>query len=95
MTRTEILDTANTLTTKDRAATHGDAESNFEAIAQMWQALEAARNGRPLQALDVGLYMAALKLVRASGNPGHIDSFIDAAAYPAISGEIATAGGDA
>lgn len=88
-TRSEILKEAERLITTDRAKTHGPAESNFAAIAQTWSALEQARGDRPLQALDVGLYMAALKLVRASGNPAHIDSVTDAIGYCSISGEIA------
>ena len=94
VSRAEILDEAKEYVTVDRAATHGNAESNFDAIAQTWNALEQARGDRPLQALDVGLYMAALKLVRASGNPAHLDSVTDAIGYCAISGEIATGGGE-
>ena len=33
-TRSEILDTAKEYITKDRAATHGDMENNFETIEE-------------------------------------------------------------
>jgi len=36
MLRTEILETANQYITKDRAATHGDAEDSFAQIAAVW-----------------------------------------------------------
>ena len=88
-TSSEILDDAERAITVDRDATHGEAERNFAAISDIWDALDAARCDRPRSALDVGLYMAALKLVRASGNPSHIDSMIDAAGYVALSGELA------
>ncbi len=38
MNRADILDTAKDYVTKDRAATHGDAERNFGLIAAYWSA---------------------------------------------------------
>ena len=35
-TRSEILDTAKEYVTKDRAATHGDMESNLTTISELW-----------------------------------------------------------
>jgi hypothetical protein len=37
MKRAEILDTAKQYVTKDRDATHGDMEDNFDSIAELWQ----------------------------------------------------------
>jgi hypothetical protein len=37
----------------------------------------------------VALMMAWLKIVRASGNPGHEDSFVDLAGYAACGAELA------
>jgi hypothetical protein len=34
-TRTDILDTAKTYVTKDRAATHGDAENGFAVMGRV------------------------------------------------------------
>ncbi|WP_287882738.1 DUF6378 domain-containing protein [Paracoccus sp. (in: a-proteobacteria)] len=94
MIRTEILSTAGDYVTRDRAATHGRAEGGFAAIAQVWDALDAARGDRPRSVLDVALYMAGLKLVRAATNPAHADNWIDLAGYAACGGEIATGGAE-
>jgi hypothetical protein len=46
-TRSEILDTAREYVTQDRAATHGDAERNFNLIADYWSAhLDAEHHGK-------------------------------------------------
>ena len=38
MSRDMILDKAKQYVTKDRANTHGDAERNFDQIAELWSA---------------------------------------------------------
>ena len=38
MNRTEILDKANEYITRDRQATHGEAENSFADIAGLWSA---------------------------------------------------------
>jgi len=86
MKRSEILDTAKEYVTKDRAATHGDAESNFGLIAAYWSAHLDAHVGPA----DVAVMMTLFKLARMKSNPAHIDNAIDAAAYAALAGEIAT-----
>ena len=86
MKRDQILDTAKEYVTKDRAATHGDAASNFGLIALYWGAhLDVA-----ISATDVAVMMTLFKLARMKSNPAHIDNAIDAAAYAALAGEIAT-----
>lgn len=88
MKRTEILDTAREYVTKDRAATHGDAEDNFRRIAELWNAYlepEAA-----ISATDVAAMMALLKIARISSNDSNPDNWIDIAGYAACGGEIAT-----
>lgn len=86
--RTDILNTANAYITKDRADTHGDAESNFGLIAAYWSAhLDMA-----ISASDVAVMMALLKLARSNGNPTHLDNYIDACGYIALGGEISGAG---
>jgi hypothetical protein len=37
---------------------------------------------------DVAMMMTLFKIARIKGNPDHIDSYIDAAGYLAIAGEI-------
>lgn len=85
MTRAEILDTARTAVTRDRAATHGDLDVTFGLIARLW----SARLGLDLTGAQVALMMIDLKTARAWGNPGHADNWLDIAGYAACGGEIA------
>ena len=86
MNRAEILDTAKTYVTKDRAQTHGDAERNFSLIATYW----AAHLDCAVTATDVAVMMTLFKLARAKGNPGNSENWVDGAGYLACGGEIAT-----
>jgi hypothetical protein len=88
MNRAEILDTAKEYITKDRDATHGDAEANFGLIAAYW----SAHLGRNIKPHDVAVMMTLLKLARMKANPAHVDSATDAAGYAAIGGEIGSEG---
>lgn len=84
MKRQDILDTAKHIITLDRAATHGGAEDSFGTIAQMW----SAYLGGDITEHDVCAMMMLLKVARIKGNPKHLDSWLDAAGYAAIGGEI-------
>ena len=86
MNRSEILDTAKQYVNVDRAAQHGDAESNFNVIASYW----TAHLDLPITAADVAVMMTLMKLARIKSNPWHIDSWIDGCGYLACGGEIAT-----
>ena len=86
MNRAEILDTAKTYVTKDRAQTHGDAERNFSLIATYW----AAHLDCAVTATDVAVLMTLFKLARAKGNPGNPENWLDGCGYLACGGEIAT-----
>jgi hypothetical protein len=89
MDRSQILDTAKEYVTKDRADTHGDAESNFGLIALYWSVhLDAIVTSH-----DVAVMMTLLKLARAKANPGHADNWVDGCGYLACGGEIATGEG--
>jgi hypothetical protein len=89
MNRSEILDTAKEYVTKDRADTHGDAESNFGLISCYWSAhLDATVTPH-----DVAVMMTLFKLARMKSNPAHVDSAVDAAGYSALAGEIGTGEG--
>lgn len=90
MNRKEILETAISYVTKDRAATHGSAENNFASIAGVWGWWLSTRTSGPLTAYDVACMMALFKLARMAGNPTHIDSATDLCGYAALAGEIAT-----
>ena len=84
MDRSQILDTAKQYVTKDRADTHGDAESNFGLISCYW----SAHLNKNISPHDVAVMMTLMKLARAKANPKHIDNAIDAAGYSALAGEI-------
>lgn len=90
-TRADILDTAKEYVTKDRAATHGDAEDNFSLIAGHWTWWLGDRLLEPLTAYDVAQMMVGFKQARARGNPSNIENAIDAVGYSCIAGEIAGA----
>lgn len=85
MNRADILDTAKEIITKDRAATHGDAERNFGLIAAYW----SAHLNRNISPHDVAVMMTLLKLARAKSNPKHVDNWIDGCGYLALGGEAA------
>ncbi|NKX40971.1 hypothetical protein HGG71_05740 [Rhodobacteraceae bacterium R_SAG2] len=85
MNRSDILSTAAEYVTKDRAATHGDAEDTFAQIASLW----SAYLGEEIGSTDVAAMMILLKIARAWGNPGHADNWVDIAGYAACGGEIA------
>lgn len=83
--RADILDTAKEYVTKDRAATHGDAERNFGLIAAYW----SAHLNKNIKSHDVAVMMTLMKLARARSNPKHIDNWIDGCGYLALGGEAA------
>jgi hypothetical protein len=89
MNRSEILSAANICITKDRAATHGEAENNFAAIAGGWNWWLSIRQEGKLTAHDVAMMMSIFKTARAANNKNHIDNYIDNAGYQALAAEIA------
>lgn len=87
MNRVSILEHASDIITNDRAQTHGqDAEDSFGRIAAYW----SAHLDHPVSATDVCAMMTLLKLARISGNPKHLDSWVDACGYSAIGGELSS-----
>jgi hypothetical protein len=86
MNRSQILDTAKNYVTKDRAATHGEMENNFETIAKYW----SVHLDIPVTATDVAVMMTLLKVARIKSNEGHLDNWVDGAGYLACGGEIST-----
>ena len=89
MTRNEILALADKYITKDRAATHGDAEDSF---AQIWRLWSEYLDCEPdfITAKDVAILMVLFKVARFRKNPGHADNAIDMAGYAALAGEMGT-----
>ena len=85
MNRPDILDTAKTAVTKDRAAAYGGPEQNFTTVAALW----SVRLGVTIQPEQVAILLIDLKTVRAWGNPAHDDNWVDMAGYAACGGEVA------
>lgn len=86
MNRSDILDTAKQAVTVNRAATYGDAERNFGLVAAYW----SGHLDMQVDATDVAVMMALLKLARIKSNPAHDDNWVDGCGYLACGGEIAT-----
>ncbi|WP_019148807.1 DUF6378 domain-containing protein [Timonella senegalensis] len=85
ITRDELLVEAETLINGDRAETYGSAAENFARVAALWTVVL----GTPVTATQVGLCLLELKVARAITAPNHRDSYVDAAGYIALTGEIA------
>lgn len=85
MNRAQLLDKAKEIITKDRAATHGEAEDSFSDIARLW----TAYLDRPINSLDVAVLMSLFKIARIKTNSAHEDNWIDLVGYSALGGEIA------
>ena len=84
MKRCEVLDTAKSYVTKDRASDHGDMENNFGVIAKYWSIhLEVDVNST-----DVAVMMSLLKVARIKSNPNHMDNWIDGCGYLSCGGEL-------
>jgi|TARA_B110000908_G_scaffold157579_1_gene197846 hypothetical protein len=92
MNRDEILQTAETCITVDRASTHGDAEDSFQTIADAWSwwLLNRSISESPLEAKDVAIMMSLFKIARIAGNEYHVDNYVDLCGYAALAGELST-----
>ena len=86
MNRGDILDDAKRLINTDRARDYGHPRINHERIAALWSPIL----GIEVTPAQVALCMTQVKISRLVQSPDHLDSFIDAAAYISISGELAT-----
>ena len=87
MKRAEILDTAKQYVTKDRDATHGDMEDNFESIAALWEIY--FNHEWDFTSTDVAVMMTLLKIARLKSNKSNPDNWVDACGYMACGGELA------
>ena len=87
MKRAEILDTAKQYVTKDRDATHGDMENNFEAIAELWESY--FNHEWSFTSTDVAVMMTLLKIARLKSNKSNPDNWVDACGYMSCGGELA------
>ena len=85
MQRGEILKEAHRLTHGDRDKNYGTPYQNHLRIAKIWSVIL----GIEVTPSQVALCMAGVKIARLVETPDHLDSFVDGAAYLAISGELA------
>lgn len=74
-----------------RGKPYGGVEDNFGRIARLWHAHLANRYGAApdLDAIDVALMMALVKVARLANDPTHRDSWVDIAGYAACGGSLA------
>lgn len=87
MNRPEILDAAKKCVTGQREQDYGSPERSFDAIADLWNAYLGKKT---VDAVDVSMMLALLKIARIKTGVGTADSFVDLAGYAACGGEIAT-----
>jgi Domain of unknown function (DUF6378) len=84
----DMLAEASCLIHGDRQEQYGDIHESWERIGRLWSALLDLDYEIP--AHMVGVMLASMKLSRIAGSPEHTDSYIDALAYIAGAGELAT-----
>lgn len=89
--RKKILREAEGYVTKDRNSSYGEPEDNFQAIADIWNAQGYMHStDRPINATDVALMMAGMKLARLKHSVKHKDSWVDAIGYLACGWDTVT-----
>lgn len=84
----DFLAEASCLIHGDRQDQYGNISDSWERVGKLWAAL--LELDEPISADMVGIMLATIKLSRIAGNPEHTDSYIDALAYIAGAGELAT-----
>ena len=98
VTRKSILGDAEKCVCSDREKEYGTPEDSFSSIAALWNDYLSATgtmlydvNGNELEldAHDVGLMMALLKISRIATGHHKADNYTDLAGYAACAGEIA------
>lgn len=85
MNRSEVLETAKTIISKDRNSQYGEPEDNFKNISELW----TAYLGEYITSIDVACMMCLFKIARIKSNDEHEDSYVDVAGYIACAAEIA------
>lgn len=86
--RTEGLNQAIRLIDGDREGVYGDPLVSHERIGKLWSALL----GVEINAHQVAMMMAAMKLSRLAGQAEHKDSWIDLAGYAGLGYEFVVRG---
>ena len=84
----DLLAEASCLIHGDRQTQYGNIDDSWERIGKLWGSLLDL--DEPIPAQTVGVMLALMKISRIAVSPKHTDSYIDALAYIAGAGEIAT-----
>ena len=84
MKSNQILNQASVLVQGQREKDYGDKTENHSNIARLWSAYLDVK----IEAHDVALMMALLKMARTKLGAVSKDTYIDMSAYSAIAGEI-------
>lgn len=92
LTRADILHAAEKCVCGQREQDYGTPEDNFETIAELWEtylrrACVDEAGGVYIDANDVAVMMALLKIARIAAGGGKADSWIDLAGYAACGAE--------
>lgn len=93
MTRAEVLDKAKECVCTDREGQYGAPENNFALIAAFWNVYLESKYSEieyssVIEACDVAMMMALLKVARIATGKPKADNFIDLAGYAACGAEI-------
>ena len=92
LTRADILHAAEKCVCGQREQDYGTPEDNFKAIAELWEtylsrACVDEAGGVYIDANDVAVMMALLKIARIARGGGKADNWIDLAGYAACGAE--------
>lgn len=92
LTRADILHAAEKCVCGQRETDYGTPEDNFETIAELWEtylrrACVDEAGGVYIDANDVAMMMALLKIARIAAGGGKADIWIDLAGYAACGAE--------
>lgn len=85
-TRPRILAEAAKIISGDREDVYGSAADGFARTGQLWAAILGIES---INATQVALMLAALKISQLCTTDGHRDSWVDAAGYVALGADIA------
>lgn len=93
ISRQGILETASSLTSGDRNKSYGEPIDNMDLFAHLIDTYLTGKrevdgsNFIDVDAVDASIIMALSKIARIAMNRGHVDNYVDGAAYMAIAGE--------
>ena len=84
----DMLAEASCLIHGDRQDSYGDICESWERIGKLWAAI--LKLDTPIEPHTVACMLALMKISRIANDPTHTDNYIDAVAYVAGAGQLAT-----